>query len=177
MAATESLGELVPQGGGDTIPLLRDNLVLGRRESCDVCLRFPNVSGRHCELNFKDGFWTISDLDSTNGIKVNGEKVTKRLLQPGDVITIAKRSFTIQYTTPVGRTAAELEELLAEQEGLMDRPLLEKAGLQHPRRHERMPPRKSQPVEPPPKEDDEELEPGRKRWTIEEEELEGEGHG
>lgn len=142
MADSDFLGELIPQGGGDTIPLVRHNLVLGRRESCDVCLRFPNVSGRHCELSFKDGFWSIRDLDSTNGIKVNGEKTAKRLLHPGDTITIAKRTFTIQYTAPTDRTAAELEELMEEQEGLMNRPLLEKAGLEHPRRHDPLPPDK-----------------------------------
>jgi adenylate cyclase len=133
----ENLGELVPVGGGDTIPLVREVLVLGRRESCDVCLRFPNVSGRHCELNFKDGFWILRDLDSTNGIKVNGNKVHKKLLHPGDTITIARRSFTIQYSTPINRSAAELEEQMAEEaEESMSQPLLEKAGLQKPQRYE-----------------------------------------
>jgi predicted component of type VI protein secretion system len=146
----ETLGELVPQGGGDTIPLIRDKLVLGRRESCDVCLRFPNVSGRHCELTFKDGFWAVRDLDSTNGIKVNGNKVPKKVLQPGDTLTIAKRTYTIQYSAPVGRSAAQMEEMMEEMDDLMDRPLLEKAGLERPRRHDPLPPghRGPQPLKP-----------------------------
>jgi adenylate cyclase len=41
-------GELVPVGGGDNIPLLKPNLIVGRRESCDIVLRFANVSGQHC---------------------------------------------------------------------------------------------------------------------------------
>src|SRR5262249_3113439 len=65
-------GELVPLGGGDSIPLQREALVIGRRESCDIRMPFPNISGQHCELNFKDGYWTVRDLNSTNGIKVNG---------------------------------------------------------------------------------------------------------
>lgn len=140
--ATEEvvLGELVPVGGGDNIPLIRPHLVLGRRESCDVCLRFPNVSGRHCELSFKDGFWIIRDLDSTNGIRVNDNKVVKKLLHPGDNITIASRTFTIQYTTPVGHSLAQMEEMLEEVEEVLSVPLLEKAGLEHPRRHDAMPP-------------------------------------
>jgi adenylate cyclase len=140
MGAVESLGELVPVGGGDNIPLIRASLVLGRRESCDICLRFPNVSGRHCELSFKDGFWVIRDLDSTNGIRVNGDKVLKKLLHPGDTITIASRTFTIDYTTPIGKSVAEMEEMFDEMEEIMDVPLLEKAGLEHPRRHDPMPP-------------------------------------
>src|SRR5947207_2026901 len=88
-------GMLVPVGGGDSIRLIRNQLTLGRRESCDICLRFPNVSGVHCELTYQDGYWALKDLGSTNGVKVNGTRVQKKVLHPGDVITIAKRSFTI----------------------------------------------------------------------------------
>src|SRR5690349_11165288 len=52
----EANGELVPVGGGDSIPLLRETLTIGRRDSCDIPLRFPNVSGIHCQLNFHDGY-------------------------------------------------------------------------------------------------------------------------
>jgi adenylate cyclase len=75
---------------------------VGRRESCDICLRLPNVSGLHCELVFKEGYWTIRDLNSTNGIKVNGVRVAEAVLYPGDRISIAKRNYTIKYTPPVG---------------------------------------------------------------------------
>lgn len=37
-------GELIPLGGGDTIPLKKNQLLVGRRESCDIVLRFANVS-------------------------------------------------------------------------------------------------------------------------------------
>src|SRR5438874_5794470 len=93
-------GQLIPIGGGDSIPLTRSPLVLGRRESCDICLRFPNISGRHCELMFKDGFWQIRDLNSTNGLKVNEEPVArggKKILAPDDTIRIGKRDYKIQY--------------------------------------------------------------------------------
>src|SRR5215207_6447920 len=46
----EANGELIPTGGGDPIPLIRDKLTLGRRETCDIPLRLPNVSGQHCEM-------------------------------------------------------------------------------------------------------------------------------
>ena len=83
----ESVGELVPVGGGDPIPLRRGVMTIGRRESCDICLKFPNISGLHCELAYKDaGFWQVRDLGSTNGIKVNGERVLNRPLRPGDEI-------------------------------------------------------------------------------------------
>ena len=93
-------GKLVPQGGGEVIPLRRERLTIGRRESCDICLRLPNVSALHCELVFKGGYWTIRDLNSTNGIKVNGVRVIEAVLYPEDQISIAKRVYTIKYTPP-----------------------------------------------------------------------------
>ena len=122
-------GELVPTGGGNTIPLIRETLTMGRRESCDICMRFPNVSGVHCELSFRDGYWIIKDLNSTNGLKVNGSRTLKKVLQPGDTITIAKRSYKIQYT-PI-RGTQSMDEMLEDVEDF-DQPLLEKAGLASP---------------------------------------------
>jgi pSer/pThr/pTyr-binding forkhead associated (FHA) protein len=129
--ADEVLGELCPVGGGDPIPLIRERMVIGRRESCDIRLPLPNVSGMHCELVYRNGYWWIRDLGSTNGIKVNDTRVLEKLLHPGDKITIAKRHFTIEYTPPVGKRA--LEEML-EEEDVMGQSLLEKAGLVRPRR-------------------------------------------
>jgi len=125
-------GELIPVGGGDPIPLIRQVLTIGRRESCDIRLALPNVSGMHCELSFRDGHWFIKDLGSTNGVKVNGVRVHKKVLHPHDTITIAKRKWTIEYTPTVGKRA--LEEIM-EDEDVMSQSLLEKAGLARPARN------------------------------------------
>jgi len=132
----EHNGELIPVGGGDNIPLIRNTLIIGRRESCDICLRFPNVSGQHCQLTFQDGYWLITDLDSKNGVRVKGVKVTKKALRDGDEISIANRVFTIQYTMRAGQHA--LEEILEEEEeeNIMGQSLMEKAGLVRPKRDE-----------------------------------------
>jgi adenylate cyclase len=128
-------GELIPQGGGDSIPLARSPLILGRRESCDICLQFPAVSGKHCELTFKEGLWIVRDLDSTNGIKVNDtrlDKGAKKVLHNGDVLTLAARRYTIQYIE-TGR-ASDLEEYEEEMANVMNTPLLVKAGLERSQR-------------------------------------------
>jgi pSer/pThr/pTyr-binding forkhead associated (FHA) protein len=117
--------ELVPVGGGDAIPLVRPRLTVGRRESCDICLRFPNISGQHCELELHEGVWFIRDLNSTNGTKVNGQPVTKRMLQPGDEVGIGPRRFTIRYQLPEGHQS--FQNFLEEED--LSVPLLEKAGL------------------------------------------------
>jgi adenylate cyclase len=145
-------GELIPNGGGDVIPLIRPVLTMGRRESCDICLRFPNVSGIHCELTFKDGHWAIRDLGSTNGIKVNGVRVQKKVLHPKDTITIAKRQYTIEY---VPALVQRMEEILEDEEDVLSQPLLERAGLVHPRHEEeeRRRRRKGRPTGEPEEED------------------------
>jgi adenylate cyclase len=139
-------GELVPEGGGDNIPLLRERLTVGRRETCDIPIRLPNVSGMHCELLFRDGFWWIKDLNSTNGVKVNGMRVPKKLLHPGAKITIAKKTYTIEYQTPMGNRAEEPEDM--DDEDILSQSLLERAGLIKPRREDKKPPPKPIDLDP-----------------------------
>jgi len=127
--SAESKGELRPIGGGDTIPLLRDRLTLGRRESCDICLRFPNVSGIHAELTFRDGYWFVKDLNSTNGVKVNGRRVIQKVLLPGDELSVGKRRFTLHYVLQVG--LRNLEDIM--EDDVFSQTLLERAGLERRR--------------------------------------------
>lgn len=126
------LGRLVPRGGGDVIPLRGERLTIGRRDSCDICLRFPNVSSVHCELTFKKGCWIIEDKASKNGVKVNGDRITKKVLHPGDHVSVAKHDFTIDYTLSASKET--LEALMEDVEGIIQKPLLEKAGLARPAR-------------------------------------------
>jgi adenylate cyclase len=92
-------GELLPVGGGDTIPLLKQTLLVGRRESCDVVLRFSNVSAHHCELAVREGYWFVRDLDSRNGVKVNGVRIHEdRRIDPGDTLHIATHRYEVKYS-------------------------------------------------------------------------------
>jgi len=91
------LGELIPCGGGDPIPLMKQRLLIGRRSSCDVSLRFPNVSSHHCELEMVNGYWFVRDLSSRNGIKVNGVRCDAKWLMPEDVLSVAKHSYEVTY--------------------------------------------------------------------------------
>lgn len=132
-------GELVPLGGGDPIPLMKPALVVGRRESVDIVLRFPNVSGQHCELTVVDGYWFVKDLGSSNGTKVNGSRVTEQRLDPGDTLSIAKHEFEVVYEPArLGATAAPPDP--APPTSLFSRSLLEAAGLESRRPAERRPP-------------------------------------
>ncbi len=116
-------GQLIPCGGGDAIPLLAPKLLVGRRSSCDIKLDFPNVSSHHCELELRKGYWNIRDLNSSNGIKVNGERCETHVLMPGDEISIAKHVFRVDYVVAADSEAPEEEHTFS-------RSLMEKAGLE-----------------------------------------------
>ena len=123
-------GELTPIGGGDPIPLLKKKLLVGRRESCDVVLRFANVSAHHCQLTLEDGYWFVKDLDSRNGTKVNGTRVTRKRLDPGDSLAFAKHNYEVQYSpVELGATGPPPpdEEQVSE---ILSRSLLDRAGLE-----------------------------------------------
>ena len=125
-------GELVPLGGGDAIPLVTDVMTIGRRESCDIRLNFQNVSGTHCELALRNGVWHIRDLNSTNGIKVNGERTLRRPLRPGDEIAVANHKYVIHYQLTA---TSRIDEIFAEEEeNVFGQSLMEKAGLEKPKR-------------------------------------------
>jgi len=128
----DQFGELVPVRGGDPIPLLKTPLLVGRRESSDIVLRFPNVSGTHCELAVVNGYWVVKDLGSSNGTKVNGVRVSEQRLTPGDVLGIAKHEFEIAYV-PARLGATALPPDPSDSEGVFGRSLLELAGVEKPR--------------------------------------------
>jgi adenylate cyclase len=131
---SKTLGVLAPIGGGDPIPLTSPVLTIGRRPSCDICLNFPNVSGVHCELSFKGGVWSVRDMGSTNGTKVNGERVLQLALPPGAELDISKNKYRIQYTLPAG---VDLETPAEDTEDIFGQSLLEKAGLEKPKKSSR----------------------------------------
>jgi len=123
-------GELVPQGGGDPVPLLKTKLLVGRRDTCcDIALRFPNVSSRHCELEFVGGYWLVRDLGSSNGTKVNGVRVRSKWVMPGDELAVAKHRFKIDYNVaagvppppPIVEDAVDTGTSLLEKAGLLKR--------------------------------------------------------
>src|SRR5271165_5063518 len=122
-------GELHPIGGGDPIPLLKTSLLVGRRENCDIVLRFSNVSAQHCELNVTDGFWYVRDLNSRNGVKVNGNRVTEKRIDPGDVLYVAKHGYEVKYS-PVDLGAVGPPPPDQSEAVVFSQSLLERAGLE-----------------------------------------------
>lgn len=62
--------------------------VLGRSRQCDVVINDPNVSRRHAEVRREGLGYVVVDLDSTNGITVNGQGVKRAALADGDQVQL-----------------------------------------------------------------------------------------
>jgi predicted component of type VI protein secretion system len=125
-------GELIPVGGGDPIPLLKKQLQIGRRENCDIVLRFANVSAEHCTLTVEEGYWFVRDSNSRNGVKVNDVRVapdSRKRLDPGDVLSVAKHEYEVQYL-PVDLGAVGPPPPDDAPEAFPSKSLMERAGLE-----------------------------------------------
>jgi hypothetical protein len=70
-------------------------ITIGRSAECEVRLTDTSVSRRHAEVRATGDGWTVVDLGSTNGTKVNGAVVTERKLKDGD--TVAAGDSTLRF--------------------------------------------------------------------------------
>ena len=129
-------GFLSPVGGGNPFPLSKAEITVGRHKSCDIILNFNNVSGKHCKLVLSEGYWYVLDLQSTNGVKLNGSKVTDHRVDPGAVLAISKHVFKLHYDPRKnGATGLPPNKMLRE-DNLLSQSLMQRAGLEKPKTQE-----------------------------------------
>ena len=89
-------GRALLVGGGRRTMVSAERTRIGRSRDSDLQLDDANVSRRHAELRREGERWIIADLGSTNGVKVNGQRVQEAVLQPGDVITMGTSRLTFE---------------------------------------------------------------------------------
>jgi hypothetical protein len=77
---------LVTKAG--SIPLEATPIRIGRGSSNTLVLQDSSVSREHAEIIPVAGGWTLRDLDSTNGVAVNGARVREHVLHPGDQLLL-----------------------------------------------------------------------------------------
>lgn len=72
--------------------------VMGRGADADIAVSDINASRRHAQIQSQsDGTWLVTDLDSTNGTKVNGHRITSHILQEGDRVTVGLTNYLFTY--------------------------------------------------------------------------------
>ncbi len=89
-AAVATVSHPVLDIDGRRYQLNNKRTVLGRGTNCDIVLDDPGVSRHHAEISVEGGSASIRDLGSTNGVYVDGEKVTAARLTHGSTITMGR---------------------------------------------------------------------------------------
>jgi hypothetical protein len=139
-AGVAVLGMLVPCGGGRAMPLRKPHIVVGRLPACNVVLLHQNVSSRHCELQWKQGHWQATDLDSENGTFVDGARYHLKWILPGSILGIANHRFRMEYFAQGESPPADDDVPF-----LSHRPLVASVGLT-PQQLDRLPEPHDEPV-------------------------------
>lgn len=88
--------QLVPLDGSQAVEIVKDMTLVGRKEECDLRLEHKSVSKMHCVIVKTDGLLLLRDLGSTNGTRVNGQRVRRAALLPNDQLTIATYKYRVQ---------------------------------------------------------------------------------
>jgi len=87
--------QLIPLDGGAPVEIVRDMTLVGRKEDVDLRLDHKSVSKLHCVIVKTDGLLLVRDLGSTNGTRVNGQRVRRAALLPNDLLNIASFRFKV----------------------------------------------------------------------------------
>ena len=75
--------------GGKRLVVGPQGVTMGRSRQCDVTVDDPNVSRNHAEVRPRGGSWVLNDMGSTNGSRLNGQRVEgSEVLKPGDEIEL-----------------------------------------------------------------------------------------
>jgi pSer/pThr/pTyr-binding forkhead associated (FHA) protein len=92
---------------GAEFTLTKPALRIGRDERLDIWINHKSISHEHAEVQVVDGKVTVFDLESANGLRVNGVKASRAILESGDVLELGEVRF--RFVPPEG--ARSLEEL------------------------------------------------------------------
>ncbi len=89
------IARLIPLDGTDAIDITKDLVVVGRKEDCDLHIDHKSVSKLHCVLTRTDGLLMLRDMGSTNGTRVNGQRVRRATLLPNDHLHFASVGYKV----------------------------------------------------------------------------------
>ncbi len=89
--------QLISLNDGPNILLDKPILLLGRHPECDVQIDSRKISRRHCCIAQVSDYLVVRDLGSTNGIRINGNRVVEGRLAPGDELTVGTFRYRVVW--------------------------------------------------------------------------------
>jgi pSer/pThr/pTyr-binding forkhead associated (FHA) protein len=94
------------EGGQTVVPIIRDEITIGRQEGNTIRLTERNVSRRHAKLVRRDGRLYLEEIEARYGIRKNGSKIDQtEEFTEGDVFVIGDYRLTLQTERPKGAPA------------------------------------------------------------------------
>ncbi|MDJ0852830.1 MAG: FHA domain-containing protein [Myxococcota bacterium] len=88
---------------GLEVPIDRDWMVIGRGRSADMLIAEPTISRAHAAIGYDGDRFFMQDLGSTNGTRVNGERETRVVLDPGDELQLGRLRLRVSLPNPASR--------------------------------------------------------------------------
>src|SRR3954454_25095826 len=98
---------LVALDEGPDILMDRAMVVVGRHPQCDARLDSLRISRHHCCMTQDQNEVVVRDLGSTNGIRINGQRVEVGRLRPGDELSIAHIRYRLDNGQVQEKTMAD----------------------------------------------------------------------
>jgi predicted component of type VI protein secretion system len=96
--------QLVALDDGPSVLLDKPILLIGRHPECDIQIDSRKISRRHCCIAQVADYLVIRDLGSTNGIRINGDRVLEGRLDEGDEVLIGASRYRVSWEEePVAR--------------------------------------------------------------------------
>src|SRR5882757_6016778 len=89
--------QLIALNDGPSILVDKPILLLGRHPECDIQIDSRKISRRHCCIAQVNDYLVVRDLDSTNGIRINGVRVVEGKLEPGDELTVGNCRYQVAW--------------------------------------------------------------------------------
>lgn len=105
---SDAIASLVADSG-ESYPITTFPFVIGRGTECDLVLQGKGISRKHAEIVFQSGRFVVNDIESLNGIKVNGYKVARVILEENDAIKLGEVSLTF-HSGDAGRGGEESDQ-------------------------------------------------------------------
>lgn len=103
---------------GRTQELKVDKTTIGRLEDNTFQIAEASVSSHHCEVLLRGSDVVVRDLNSTNGTFINGEKVTEKVMKPGQILRLGQIELRLETDAPAASAKKHLDQTLVMQRGV-----------------------------------------------------------